>query len=49
MLMRKQMLVRKHLKRVRPDDEPDVRATLLAVRAKLRKALALSRRRRFRG
>ncbi len=48
MLMRKQMLVR-HLKRVRPDDEPDVRATLLAVRAKLRKALALSRRRRFRG
>ncbi len=44
------MLVRKQLKRAAcADDEPDVRATLLAVRAKLRKALALSRRRRFRG
>jgi hypothetical protein len=47
--MRKQIKIRKQITRACAQPEPDVRATLLAVRAKLRKALALSRRRRFRG
>jgi hypothetical protein len=36
----------KRSKEERDDDERDVRTTLLVVRAKLREALALSRRRR---